>query len=63
MISPSTPNAASWRKKSLQAAVSARQFETFQFCKPRKITLTPLRLSMAKLKWLGKISLRNRRDA
>jgi hypothetical protein len=30
MISPSTPSAASWRKKSLQAAVKARPFETFQ---------------------------------
>jgi hypothetical protein len=48
MISPSTPSAASWRKKSLQAAVQATQFETFQYRKPKKITLTRSRLSMAK---------------
>src|SRR5580658_4342940 len=50
MISPSTPSAASWRKKSLKAAVKARHFETFQTSKRRNFTPTRLRLSISKSK-------------
>jgi hypothetical protein len=50
MIFPLHAQCRIMAEKSLQAAVKARQFETFQFCKRRKITLTRLRLSMAKLK-------------